>query len=111
MNSHIVTDKHAIIRENHDVVKASLNATLDELYDFVEALRAFDGGDPSIKSLEELAKTYEALRTAFLEDDLNSAKINSIEVVLQHRLNVLRNKAEGIRQATEALNQLINSLS
>ena len=111
MNSHIVTDKHAIIRENLDVVKASVNATLDELYDFIEALTALDENDPSIKSLQDLADSYEEVRRDLLADELTSLRIYQLETILQHRLKILEKKRDEISLAINSLSQLINSMS
>ena len=111
MNSHIITDRHAIIRDNLETVKACVNATLDELYDFIEALTALDEKDPSINTLKELADEYECTRRDLLADELNTHRIYQIEAILQHRLKILTTKRDEISVAIDELSQLIKSMS
>lgn len=103
MNSIPIINKEKIIKDNYEIIKACINTTLDEEYDFINALKLNDPTDESILTLQQLADEHEELRRKFLEGSLEDLDIESILIIIHHRKEVMGKK---LKQMSAALSEL-----
>ena len=100
-------DEHRleVVNKNFDVIKQCIDTTLDELYDFIDALKV-ENDSKNAEVLQTLANTQETLRKSLMNRSLNSFQLEQIASVLDMRCTILTNKAEQLIKAAEELNKL-----
>lgn len=100
-------DEHRleVVNKNFDVIKQCIDTTLDELYDFIDALKV-ENDTKNAEVLQTLADTQETLRKSLMNRSLNSFQLEQIASVLDMRCTILTNKAEQLIKAAEELNKL-----
>ena len=100
-------DEHRleVVNKNFDIIKQCIDTTLDELYDFIEALEV-ENDNENAEVLKTLADTQETLRKSLMNRSLNSFQLEQIATLLDTRCTVLTSKAEKLVKAAEELNNL-----
>ena len=100
-------DEHRleVVNKNFDIIKQCIDTTLDELYDFIDALKV-ENDTKNAEVLQTLADTQETLRKSLMNRSLNSFQLEQIASILDMRCTVLMKKAEQLVKAAEELNKL-----
>lgn len=111
MNNNLMYDNRKVIKENFEVIKTCINASLDEIYDTIEVLKNKNSNDESIESLNKFAEANEQLRRNFLNDCLSELEIKKIIVIIDHRLQVLENHIKKTKIAKEELAKIRGQLN
>lgn len=107
MKSHIIIDKRKVIEDNKEAIKDCLNVTLDEEYDYLEALKVDEAPDDKKKMFETLTQDHEALRRALIDnEELTDLQVNEIGLVIRHRASVMQVKLAQLKEATEIIRTL-----
>lgn len=100
-------DEHRleVVNKNFDIIKQCIDTTLDELYDFIEALEV-ENDNKNAEVLKTLADTQETLRKSLMNRSLNSFQLEQIATLLDTRCTIIMKKAEQLVKAAEDLNKL-----
>ena len=91
--------------DNYNVIKQCIDTSLDELYDFIEALKV-ENDTKSAESLEQMVEILEDLRKKYLNHTLTSKELESISILLDMRTRVLIKKADQLVAAVEQITDL-----
>ena len=102
--------RREFIKNHFEVVKQCIDTTLDELYDFRDAL-VTEEDEKNAESLDMLAKSHESLRKNLMNKELTEFNLEQIDIILSTRATILTKKAEGLVKAAEEMAKLASEYS
>ena len=97
--------------KNKNVILACINTTLNELYDFKDALDQADIKDSKADTFGKIAAKYEEVRRRFIDDCWTDQDEASISVILNHRFKILLKKQEELDKAIKEMETLVSEIS
>lgn len=97
--------RREIVTNNYDVIRQCIDTTLDELYDFKEALE-IEGDTHNAEVLITLINNYEILKKSYAEKSLSEFQLEQIAAILEMRAKILEKKAADLDKAAKQLSSL-----